>query len=212
MNAATIRSLLQPFLGGRELGDGQIERVQELFNLLQRWNLKTNLTAIRDPEEIVTRHFGESFFLASHICEPVPSSAIDFGSGAGFPGIPLAIYAPGTEVTLIESQNKKAIFLKEAVRALELKNVNVFAGRGETFGGTADLVAIRAVEKFEQNVKVAARLVSPHGRLALLISHNDDQVEIAKRLPDFAWRNPEKVPLARSLVLLVGKRQEKPAS
>src|SRR5207253_3232709 len=79
---------------------------------------------------------------------------IDLGSGAGFPGLPLAIWSPTTKVTLIESQNKKAIFLKEAIRTMGLKNAEVFAGRGEDYPAKADLVAFRAVEKFEMAIAV----------------------------------------------------------
>src|SRR5437879_654840 len=94
MDAAEVRTLLKPFLAETELDDRQIEQVLTLFDLLQKWSLKTNLTGIRAPKEIIARHFGESFFLAHHLRESRFSTAIDFGSGAGFPGIPLAIYAP----------------------------------------------------------------------------------------------------------------------
>ena len=204
-DANSIRLLLDPFLAGKELDQQQLGKIVTFLELLERWNKKTNLTAIRAPEEIITRHFGESFFLATQLCKPEQSfSAIDFGSGAGFPGIPLAMYAPLASVTLIEAQNKKATFLKEAVRALKLKNVNVFAGRGETFAGTADLVTLRAVEKFEQSVAAAAGLVSQGGRLGLLIAQ--EQVNAAKMIMGMAWEAPIKAPHSQELVLLVGKR------
>ena len=204
-DAHSIRLLLDPFLAGQELDPEQLGKIVTFLGLLERWNKKTNLTAIRAPEEIITRHFGESFFLATQLCKPEESfSAIDFGSGAGFPGIPLAMSAPLASVTLIEAQNKKATFLKEAVRALKLKNVNVFAGRGETFAGTADLVTLRAVEKFEQSVAAAAGLVSQGGRLGLLIAQ--EQVKAAKMIRGMAWEAPIKAPHSQELVLLVGKR------
>jgi 16S rRNA (guanine527-N7)-methyltransferase len=131
-------------------------------------------------------------------------TAIDFGSGAGFPGIPLAIYSPLTSVTLIESQNKKASFLKEAARAIGLKNVSVFAERGETFKGTADLVTFRAVEKFEQSSAAAAKLVGENGRLALLITRN--QSSAPRSLPGFIWEEPIKVPRSDTSILLIGTR------
>jgi 16S rRNA (guanine527-N7)-methyltransferase len=203
MDADRISALLKPFLGGNDLNAEQLEKVQVFLELLRRWNAKTNLTSIRNTEEIITRHFGESFFLASQLRKPSESgSAIDFGSGAGFPGIPLAIYAPLLRVALIESQNKKATFLKEAVRALALTNVTVFAERGESFVGHADLVTMRAVEKFEQSANAAATLVAPGGRMALLIA--DGQVKAAKAIAGFGWAKPVKVPNSRELVLLVG--------
>jgi 16S rRNA (guanine527-N7)-methyltransferase len=206
MDTDRISALLNPFLGSAELSDEQLEKVKVFLELLRRWNAKTNLTSIRNPEEIITRHFGESFFLASQLCAPGESGcAIDFGSGAGFPGVPLAIYAPTMRVTLIESQNKKATFLKEAVRALALTNVAVFAGRGESFAGHADVVSMRAVEKFEQSANAAAKLVAPGGRMALLIA--EEQVKAAKGIAGLSWAKPVKVPNSRELVLLVGKRE-----
>ena len=200
----SMRQLLDPFLSGKELDQQQLEKIGAFVELLQRWNEKTNLTAIRGEEEIITRHFGESFFLASQLCEPQQVfSAIDFGSGAGFPGIPLAMYAPLARVTLIEAQNKKATFLKEAVRALALKNVNVFAGRGETFNGAANLVTLRAVEKFKQSAAAAAKLVLPGGRMGLLIAK--EQVDAATTIAGMSWEAPIKVPNSQELVLLVGR-------
>src|SRR3954469_2198455 len=124
----SIRKLLVPFLPEGELEDARLTQVNAFLELLLRWNEKTNLTSIRTPEGIIIRHFGEGFFMAAQLLtRKKVDTAIDFGSGAGFPGIPLAIYSPLTSVTLIESQNKKASFLKEAARAIGLKNVSVFA-------------------------------------------------------------------------------------
>src|SRR5436305_6020478 len=171
MVPGSVRDVLTPFLPERELDDAQVTQVAAFLELLLRWNQKTNLASIRAPEEITTRHFGEGFFLSSRLSsDGKAKTAIDFGSGAGFPGIPLAIYSPDVSVTLIESQNKKATFLKEAVRTLDLKNVTVFASRGETFKGTADLVTFRAVETFEQSSLAAANLVAANGRFVLLIT------------------------------------------
>src|SRR5260370_9522 len=104
-------------------------------DLLLKWNARTNLTAIRDPEEIVRRHFGESLFAARHLNpttpDPSPMTLLDFGSGAGFPGLPIALLRPDLQVTLAESQNKKAAFLREAVRTLILPNVEVWDARVE---------------------------------------------------------------------------------
>src|SRR5438309_6511239 len=98
----SIRKLLAPFVPDRELDDVQIAKVDAFLDLLLRWNKKTNLTSIRTREEIITRHFGEAFFTASRLVAKCKAdTAIDFGSGAGFPGIPLAIYSPNTLVTLI---------------------------------------------------------------------------------------------------------------
>src|SRR6266478_3968362 len=166
MDEQKISELLEPFLGGERLSAGQLEQVSAYLALLLKWNAKMNLTAVREPEEMVSRHFGESLFAARLLLTGAGvASVIDLGSGAGFPGLPLAIYAPEIPVTLIESQNKKATFLKEVARALDLKNVKVFGGRGEDFKETAELVTMRAVEKFEQSAATAAGMVSDGGRL-----------------------------------------------
>src|SRR5260370_26740301 len=117
------RAILAPFLPASGLTALQIEQVHAYLDLLLKWNKKTNLTSVRQPEEILRRHFGESFFLAAALAEvnspkAGPGAAvrfIDLGSGAGFPGIPLKIYAPHLSGRLIQAQNKKATFLKEVI-------------------------------------------------------------------------------------------------
>jgi 16S rRNA (guanine527-N7)-methyltransferase len=206
MDAAHISAQLAPFLPAA-LSAAQLEQVRAYLDLLVRWNAKTNLTAVRSPEEMLTRHFGESFFAAAHLVqEEVPQTALDLGSGAGFPGLPLAIYSPETKVTLVESQNKKATFLKEVVRALALKNATVVADRGETLQGKqkANLVTMRAVEKFAQSAALAASLLQPEGRLALLIgaAQADDA---ARLLPGLNWKPAVPLPGSTTRVLRVGK-------
>src|SRR2546421_143770 len=119
MQLARIASLLVPFLPSSGLSQSQLQSVSNHLDLLLQWNSKINFTSVRSPEEIVTRHFGESFFLA-HVLFPnkattqsaiEPIQYIDLGSGAGFPGLPLKFYVPRLDVVLIESQSKKATFL-----------------------------------------------------------------------------------------------------
>ncbi len=117
---------------------------------------------------------------------------IDVGSGAGFPGIPLKIFAPGISLALIESQNKKAVFLREVVRALELDGIQVIGARAETVRDQADLVTMRAVERFENVLPSAAALVRPGGRLGLLIG--DRQVAAAERILSGPMRLSEAIP------------------
>ena len=169
-----------------------------------------NLTAIRQPEEIVTRHFGESLFAARHLFPKTdPNSAqsvIDVGSGAGFPGVPIKIWAPEIILTLIEANQKKATFLREATRKLTLTNVNVFSGRAEDYAvrGT-EVVTIRAVERFESILPIAANLVAPKGRLALLIG--ESQLATAQRLtPTFTWTSPIPIPKSSTRILTIGIR------
>jgi 16S rRNA (guanine527-N7)-methyltransferase len=165
---ARIADLLAPFLAGGPSTPKQLEQISTYLDLLLRWNTRINLTAVRKPEAIVTRHFGESLFAAAYLLRPDQVlGAIDVGSGAGFPGLPLKLCAPRIRLTLIESQHKKATFVREVIRALTLTDVNVFSGRAEDYAaqiasGSAsppDLVTLRAVERFETTLPLAARLL-----------------------------------------------------
>ena len=203
VDPAAISSALAPYLGGRQLSSQQLDQVRAHLELLLRWNQRVNLTALHEPAEIIARHFGESFFLADLVAAASSPDLIDVGSGAGFPGIPVKIFAPQLQATLIEANNKKATFLKEVIRTLTLMNINVFSGRAQQFTGDAGLVTMRAVEKFEQALVAAARLVRPGGRLALLIGAA--QAETARKaLARFEWKDPVDVPESRERVALVG--------
>ena len=221
MLLARMIDLLQPFLASPTLSleesavlaDTQLQQLSTYLDLLLRWNARINLTAVREPEVIVTRHFGESLFAARHLlpcaaAEARPSAhprVFDFGSGAGFPGLPIKIWAPQIELTLIESNLKKATFLREVIRALALTSAEVFSGRAENFYSQADVVTLRAVERFERSLAVAARLVAPHGRLALLIG--EGQAARARKLtPTFRWQDPDPIPLSSNRVLMTGIR------
>jgi 16S rRNA (guanine(527)-N(7))-methyltransferase RsmG len=243
------------------------------IDILLRWNARINLTAIRDPEEIVTRHFGESLFAARHLFPRSPhvgtapqacpersrrgapaerSSALtvaggeaanrgraalqgrdtgmnkkgalapgasdqrpttndrptvaDVGSGAGFPGLPFKIWDPSISLTLIESNQKKATFLREVARAITLTDVNIQNARAESLAGrTFDVVTLRAVEHFEAILPVAADLVAPAGSLALLLGAA--QLDRARSLlPNLEWSAPIAIPASRSRVLLQAHR------
>jgi 16S rRNA (guanine527-N7)-methyltransferase len=206
VETAAIAHLLEPFI---KLDETRLWAISTYINLLLKWNARINLTAIREPIEIVQRHFGESLFAAKSLLDQkLPHTAIDLGSGAGFPGVPFALLAPDVQVTLIESQQKKATFLKELVRALGLSNVKVFGDRAEGYSGTADLVILRAVEKFEQALRMAVRLTNEGGRVALMIGSG--QVESAKALAaEVGWSNPLQVPCSISRELLVGTKSLK---
>ena len=226
MDPARIASLLVPFLGPDSLTKQQLAQVSTYLDLLLKWNARINLTSVRQPEEILARHFGESFFTArqlfpaghpersagprggpSAVEGPLHSSTgldvIDLGSGAGFPGLPIRIYGPAVRTTLIESNHKKAAFLREIIRALTLTDVDVFAGRAESFPGTAAIVTLRAVEKPQRALAIAARLVSPGGRLVLLLGAS--QAGNARGLlPGFSWTPPVALPGSSRRVMLVG--------
>jgi 16S rRNA (guanine527-N7)-methyltransferase len=213
MTPSDIASLLVPYVETSEPGLGLPEtllaRLSAYLDLLLRWNARTNLTAVRVPEEIVTRHFGESLFAARQIL-PAGNSSLtpdtrlaDVGSGAGFPGLPIKLWVPQVQVALIESQQKKATFLREVVRALGLTGVEVRCTRAEQVTETFDLVTLRAVESFDAIVAVAARLVRPGGRLGLLIG--EDQTDRARDvLPVVQWDKPVPIPNSLRRVVLVG--------
>src|SRR5438445_9172424 len=130
VETAAIAHLLEPFI---ELDETRLRSISIYIDLLLKWNARVNLTAIREPSEIVQRHFGESLFAAKHLLEQkLPQTAIDLGSGAGFPGVPFAMLAPEVQVILIESQQKKVTFLKELIYVLGLNNVKAFGGRAES--------------------------------------------------------------------------------
>lgn len=149
----------------------QTEQLLAYLDLLLKWNAKTNLTAIREAEQIVRRHFGESLALAELVDELAGiETAADLGSGAGFPGLPLAIFCPEVKVTLIESQNKKATFLKEVARTLDLANVSVLNQRAEEVALKFDLITMRAVERFTQALMVGTGMLREGGYLGLLVS------------------------------------------
>ena len=213
MTPAAIAGLLVPYMEltgpGVALPEVLLSQVSTHLEILLRWNARTNLTAIRVPEEIVTRHFGESLFAARKIF-PAGNSGVDLatrlvdvGSGAGFPGLPMKLWRPQLHVTLIESQKKKATFLREVVRALRLTGVKVQASRAERVAETFGVVTLRAVERFDEVVGVAAGLVRPSGRLVLLIG--EGQVAKAREaLPDLKWENPVPIPNSTRRVVLVG--------
>ncbi|HVH85609.1 MAG TPA: 16S rRNA (guanine(527)-N(7))-methyltransferase RsmG [Terriglobales bacterium] len=199
-------SLIEPLLANfvsNPLSQEQLRLLQDYLDLLLSWNAKINLTAIREPQEIVRRHFGESLFAGEQLRPENGARLSDLGSGAGFPGLPIAIRYPAIHVTLIESQQKKATFLREVVRSLGIRNVEIYGGRAENSGLTSQIVTLRAVEKFQLTLPVARSLVGGGGRLALLIS--SAQVKAAHRMtPEVGWQEPIAIPESRQRVLLMG--------
>ena len=218
MDTARIAELLQPFLEP-SLPQSLLDQISTYIDLLLRWNARINLTAIRDPEEIVTRHFGESFFLARHLfpksgtdrrpltTDHRPPHVLDIGSGAGFPAVPLKLWAPHIHLTLIESNNKKATFLREVARALTLTNINVITDRAEALAARPDfprteVVTLRAVEHFEAILPQAVTLLAPRATLALLIGAA--QLPRLTAATTMKWHSPIPIPQSRTRVLSIG--------
>ena len=176
------------------LDDEQVRLLHRHYDLLEKWNARINLTSIRRPEKILVRHFGESLFLA----KTLPAGArwvVDVGSGAGFPGFPLAVARPEIQVTLVESVAKKAAFLKEAARGVP--NVFVFPGRFEHLDLCFDWAVVRGVA-FEP---LAPILLSKVRGIALLASRTQGP----PALPGVRWQPPVDLPWGRDAVLLLGR-------
>ncbi|MDQ3229236.1 MAG: 16S rRNA (guanine(527)-N(7))-methyltransferase RsmG [Pseudomonadota bacterium] len=152
--------------------------------LLVRWNNSYNLTAIRDPREMVDKHLLDSLAMHAHAAS---GALADLGSGAGLPGIPLAIAQPALQVTLVESNGKKARFMREAVRVLGLDNARVAESRAEALDepGKYDYITARALATLRGIVEVGGHLLKPDGvLLAMKGAHPQDEIDA---LPD-GWR------------------------
>ena len=196
--------LLAPFIQ-EPLSPEQFRQLQAHLELLLKWNEKISLTAIRDPQEIVRRHFGESLFTGAQLDLKPSSRLADLGSGAGFPGLPIAVLRPEIKVTLIESQQKKVAFLREVNRSAQITNASVYAGRAEELSSESQIVTMRAVERFASVLPIAASLLEAHGELALLIGAAQAQIARTKLL-HFEWKEPVSIPESRERVLLVGSK------
>ncbi|HUU13155.1 MAG TPA: 16S rRNA (guanine(527)-N(7))-methyltransferase RsmG [Terriglobia bacterium] len=201
-----VARLLAPF--GLQLTSRQLGLLVTYLELLIRWNRRINLTSVRDPEECVTRHFGESLYLARWV--ELKGTSLDIGSGAGFPGLALKIAFPALSVTLLEPVAKKRAFLKEVARACGMEAVEVRAERLEDFEGAPssfDAATSRAVGGLERLIPRAARLLKPGGKLALWLTQGQGkglrQIESA-----IEWRGLLSLPLAREREIRIGTRKE----
>jgi 16S rRNA (guanine527-N7)-methyltransferase len=226
MDQKLIATLLRPFLRC-DLSAAQLGKVSVYIDTLLKWNARINLTSIRDEQQIVTRHFGESFLLAQCLFASEPQTSeddeqhkklveglgdkqvLDIGSGAGFPGLPLKIWADQVRLTLVEANHKKSSFLREVVRAIALQGVSVISERAETLAdnsdfGRADIVTVRAVERFSEILPVALTLLAPNGRLALLIGRA--QIDLLPRDGGTVWAPPINVPESESRVICIASR------
>ena len=164
------------------LSKEQISKFEKYLGLLLEWNEKFNLTAITDKDEIEEKHFYDSiklkdFFILKN------KSLIDIGSGAGFPGIPLAIVEPSLQVTLLEATGKRVTFLKEVVSKLGLTNVEIIQGRAEELETREnyDIVTARAVKELNVLLEISFYLVKVGGSfIAYKSSLVDEEINNAK--------------------------------
>jgi 16S rRNA (guanine527-N7)-methyltransferase len=184
--------------------DRQIALIQEYIRILRHWNDKLNLTAIREPLEILHRHFCESMFGA--IAVPINGGRLaDIGSGPGFPGIPIKILRPELELILVESNIKKGTFLAEIVRDLDLGNARVLISRYEELDeelAPLDFVCSRAVGEFGPFLKWAAGEKLAANHLLLWIGGRD--LDEVRKSEDWDWREPILVPQSLRRYILAG--------
>ncbi len=206
LSESRVRELLEPF--EVELTSPQIGCLLTYLDLLVRWNRKINLTAIRTPEDCVTRHFGESLYLAR--CVKLEGRLLDIGSGAGFPGLALKIAFPGLAATLLEPVAKKRAFLKEVARACQMESVEVRGERLEQLirqrpVPSYEVVSVRAVGHLGRLVPEAVTCLKVGARLCLWLSHGQ-AASLAKFRSLVEWQPPVPLPLGRQREIWVGAR------
>ena len=180
------------------LAEDQIRRLWEHYEILLRWNAKINLTSIPAGEEMVIRHYCESLFFGAHLPgDPTAISVADLGSGAGFPGVPIAILQPTLRVTLLESNQRKAVFLRESTRGLP--NISVLARRAESTATTFDLLVARGVDPKEV-LKNIPRLAP---RVGLMLG--EDDFSAIRNISGIAWAEPVRLPWGDRRICLYGE-------
>ena len=165
------------------LEERQIENFYKYMNLLLEWNEKMNLTAITEPNEVILKHFIDSLTIANLIEKD--QKVIDVGTGAGFPGIPLSIVKE-ENITLLDSLNKRIIFLEEVINKLELKNIKAIHARVEEFAKNKkeresyDIAASRAVASLNVLLEYLLPLVKVGGICICMKGSNTEEIEEAK--------------------------------
>jgi 16S rRNA (guanine527-N7)-methyltransferase len=206
LSADAIRKALREFQ--LQATPEQVIAIQRYTAMLLAWNEKVNLTAIRDPVEVLYRHFCESMYAAVAI----PSLAgrlADVGSGAGFPGLALKISRPELYFFLIESNVKKATFLAEVVRELGLTDTRVLVSRYEELGeeiAPIDIVCSRALGEFDKFLGWARSERVAANQAILWVGGRD--IEEIKRIEGWSWREPIPIPHSLQRFLLIGDRQD----
>lgn len=209
-----LRPMLEPGLAALGLEPAHAPRLLGYLALLVRWNAAYNLTAIRDPREMVTKHLLDSLAMHAFVDPFVASgrALADLGTGAGLPGIPLAIVKPGLNVTLVESNGKKARFMRQAVRELGLADVRVAESRIEALDepGAYAAITARALATIPLILELGGPLLAADG--VLLAMKGTMPVDELSRLPP-GWALRAAVPMrvpgldAERHMVVVGRAQ-----
>lgn len=204
-SVAVIRRALEEFK--LPAYDDQVLQIQQYIGILLVWNDKVNLTAIREPLEILYRHFCESMFAG--ISVPIEYGRLaDVGSGGGFPGLPLKILRPSLQIFLVESNLKKATFLAEVIRELGLKDAQVLVRRYEELGeelAPLDYVCTRALGEYPKFLDWAHSDRIAAKQVVLWIGAND--LPEIKKILTWDWQEPIAVPNSLRRLVLVGTRK-----
>ena len=189
------------------VNERQVLQIQQYIKTLLAWNEKLNLTAIRDPVEVLYRHFCESMYAATAV--PVENGRLaDVGSGGGFPGLPLKILRPELRVFVVESNLKKATFLAEIIRELELTDTQVLVRRYEELGeeiAPLDFICARALGEFPAFLEWAASQQIAAKQVILWIGARD--LPELQKIRTWQWREPIPVPNSLRRLLLVGAKK-----
>jgi 16S rRNA (guanine527-N7)-methyltransferase len=188
------------------LSPGAGDLLTDYLQLLLRWNARLNLTAVREPSRIISRHLIESIQCAQAL--PKALTLLDFGSGAGLPGIPIAIVRHEIRITLGESQRKKAAFLRESVRTLGL-NAEVYDGRIEKMPKDRlfEAITLRAVDNMSEACQAAMERLAPAGWLVLFATVRTEQ-SLKAVLPDIGWKHRLPIAGLDDGLLLMGQKGE----
>jgi 16S rRNA (guanine527-N7)-methyltransferase len=187
--------------GIAELAPGVYGRLQTYLDLLLLWNARLSLTSIREPDQIIQRHLAECAFTATQLPSDVVT-LLDYGSGAGLPGIVIALCRPEIRVTLAEAHGRKAAFLREAVRSLGLA-IEVYDKRVEYLPQerTFSAVSLRAVEKMESAIPIALKHTSKY---LVLMTTERSLPAFAVLSPEMNWQTPAPLPNSRQMILAIG--------
>ena len=172
---------------GQSLPTGAADQLATLLVELERWNRRINLTAIRDIDEMVAAHVLDSLAVRPFLKGP---RVIDIGTGAGFPGLPLAIAEPAVDFTLLDSVGKKIRFVDHMIGKLGLENVRAIKARAEDYapGNTFDTVIARALAAIPRLMELSSHLVGEDGQLlALKGRYPAEELDATKSLPDWEY-------------------------